>query len=195
MSSYPLGVARGQLHGNYIVTQTADGLILVDQHAAHERLVYERLKRERAASGITIQPLLIPQVVDLDPVQIEHLTSAGDVLRQSGLLAEPFGEGAMIVREIPAAISQDDLPALLRDLADDLAELDASSVIEERVNHVLATIACHHSVRSGRIMRPEEMNALLREMEVTPNSGQCNHGRPTFIELKLADIERLFGRR
>ncbi len=194
-TDYPLGVARAQIHDNYIVTQTADGLMLVDQHAAHERLVYERLKRERAGEGIATQPLLVPQVVDLDPVEAERLLAAQDLLQQAGLAIEGFGASAVLVREVPAAIGLADVPGILRDIADELEGEGASNRVEERVNHVLATIACHHSVRSGRKLRPEEMNALLREMEVTPNSAQCNHGRPTFVELKLADIERLFGRK
>ncbi len=192
---YPLGQARAQLHDTYVVAQTKDGVILVDQHAAHERLVYERLKHERSQRGIATQPLLVPVVVDFDPVTVERLASAAAELSETGLVLEAFGEGAVIVREVPAALGQADVAGILRDIADELSVLSVSSSVEERVNHVLATIACHHSVRSGRKLRPEEMNALLREMEATPNSGQCNHGRPTFIELKLADIERLFGRK
>lgn len=192
---YPLGQARAQIHDNYIVAQTRDGFVLVDQHAAHERLVYERLKRERAERRVESQPLLVPEVVDLDPVQVERLTSAADLLSQGGLVLEAFGEGAVIVREVPTAIGKADTQGIVRDVADELAELGVSTSLEQRINHVLATMACHNSVRSGRKLRPEEMNALLREMEATPNSGQCNHGRPTFIELKLSDIEKLFGRR
>jgi DNA mismatch repair protein MutL len=192
---YPLGQARAQIHDTYILSQTKDGFVLVDQHAAHERLVYERLKRERAERGIETQPLLMPQVVDLDPVDVERLAAAADMLAQGGLFLETFGEGAVIIREVPAAIGKADIPGIVRDVADELNELGVTTGVEERINHLLATMACHHSVRSGRKLRPEEMNALLRDMEATPNSGQCNHGRPTFIELKLADIERLFGRR
>lgn len=192
---YPLGNARAQIHDNYIVAQTKDGFVLVDQHAAHERLVYERLKRERAERGIETQPLLVPEVVDLDPVQVERLAGAAEMLAQGGLVLEGFGDGAVIIREVPAAIGKADIAGIVRDVADELAELGVTTRVEERINHVLATMACHNSVRSGRKLRPEEMNALLREMEATPNSGQCNHGRPTFIELKLADIEKLFGRR
>jgi DNA mismatch repair protein MutL len=191
---HPLGTARAQLHGNYIVSQTETGFILVDQHAAHERIVYERLKRERAGQGIVTQPLLVPQVVDLDGITLSNLLSVADVLAQAGLAVESFGQGAVLVREVPAALGNGNMPALLRDIADDAAELENISTVEARLNHVLATFACHHSVRAGRVLRVEEMNALLREMEITPNAGQCNHGRPTFIELKLADIERLFGR-
>lgn len=194
VSEHPLGTARAQLHGNYIVSQTSSGFVLVDQHAAHERIVYERLKREGAGQGIVTQPLLVPQVVDLDGASLANILSVAEVLAQAGLVVESFGEGAALVREVPAAIGNGNIPALLRDIADDAAELESISTLDARLNHVLATFACHHSVRSGRVLRVEEMNALLREMEVTPNAGQCNHGRPTFIELKLADIERLFGR-
>jgi DNA mismatch repair protein MutL len=192
---YPLGVARAQIHGTYIVSQTSDGFILVDQHAAHERLVYERLKRERAGQGIITQALLVPQVIDLDPGAVAAISAVEDVLASAGLKTESFGEGAVLVREVPAALSSGNIAAILKDLADDVKELDSFTTIDERINHVLGTMACHYSVRAGRVLRGEEMNALLREMEVTPNSGQCNHGRPTFIELKLGDIERLFGRK
>ena len=191
---HPLGSARAQLHGNYIVSQTDGGMILVDQHAAHERIVYERLKREREGQGVITQPLLVPQVIDLDGATLANILSVADLLQQAGLHVESFGEGAALIREVPAALGNGNIPALLRDIADDVSELESITTIEARLNHVLATFACHHSVRSGRVLRPEEMNALLREMEITPNAGQCNHGRPTFIELKLADIERLFGR-
>jgi DNA mismatch repair protein MutL len=191
---HPLGTARAQLHGNYIVSQTVGGFILVDQHAAHERIVYEQLKLERLGQGVVTQPLLVPQVIDFDAATLSSLLSVTDVLAQAGLVVEGFGEGAALVREVPAAIGNGNIPALLRDIADDAAELENIGSLEARLNHVLATFACHHSVRSGRVLRLEEMNALLREMEVTPNAGQCNHGRPTFIELKMVDIERLFGR-
>ncbi len=194
-TDYPLGTARAQLHENYILAQTGQGIVLVDQHAAHERLVYERLKRERAGQGIATQPLLVPEVIDLDPVQVERIAGAAGLLAASGLGVEAFGDSAVIVREVPAALGGGDVPGLIRDIADELADGNLADTLEERGNHVLATMACHHSVRSGRVLRSEEMNALLREMEATPNSGQCNHGRPTFIELKLSDIERLFGRR
>jgi DNA mismatch repair protein MutL len=195
LPDHPLGQARAQLHDNYIVAQTREGFVLVDQHAAHERLVYERLKRERRERRIETQPLLVPEVVDLDPVAVERLSASAELLAEGGLVLEAFGEGAVIVREVPAAIGKADIAGIVRDVADELAERGVSTSLEERINHVLATMACHHSVRSGRKLRPEEMNALLREMEATPNAGQCNHGRPTFIELKLADIEKLFGRR
>ncbi len=193
--SFPLGAARGQIHGNYIVAQTADGMVLVDQHAAHERLVYERLKRERLDGGIAVQPLLVPEVVDLDPIEAERIASHIDLLAQSGLAVESFGVSAVIVREIPAALAGAGIAALIRDLASELSEPGGVTSLAERQNHILATMACHNSVRAGRKLHPQEMNALLREMEATPNSGQCNHGRPTFVELKLFDIERLFGRR
>ena len=190
---HPLGAARAQLHENYILAQTEDGIVIVDQHAAHERLVYEGLKAEGAGHRIATQPLLIPDVIDLDAASVERLANASTLLAELGLVLEAFGDGSVVVREVPAALSGANIARLVRDVADDLAE-DKSSTVEERVNHLLATMACHHSVRSGRQLRPEEMNALLRKMEVTPNSGQCNHGRPTYIELKLSDIERLFGR-
>jgi DNA mismatch repair protein MutL len=191
---YPLGVARAQIHNTYIVSQTADGFILVDQHAAHERIVYERLKRERAGQGIITQPLLVPQVVDLDSGAVATIASVEELLAKAGLVTETFGESAVLVREVPAALSNANIASILTDLSDDVRELENTSSIDERINHILATMACHHSVRAGRVLRVEEMNALLREMEITPNSGQCNHGRPTFIELKLSDVERLFGR-
>ena len=194
-ADYPLGQARAQLHDNYIVAQTSAGFILVDQHAAHERLVYERLKRERADKGISTQPLLVPEVVDLDPVLVERLVEASELMSSSGLVLEAFGDGAVVIREVPAALAGGNIAGIVRDVADELSELGEAKTIEQRINLVLATMACHNSVRSGRKLGPQEMNALLREMEATPNSGQCNHGRPTFIELKLADIERLFGRR
>ncbi|MBC8036692.1 MAG: DNA mismatch repair endonuclease MutL, partial [Rhizobiales bacterium] len=192
---FPLGTARAQFHDNYIVAQTKSGIVLVDQHAAHERLVYERLKRERAEDGIATQPLLVPQVVELDPSDVERLSGAAELLAQSGLVLEAFGDGAVLLREIPTALGSADIAGIVKDIADELAELGETTAVDERINHVLATMACHNSVRSGRKLKPDEMNALLREMEATPNSGQCNHGRPTFVELKLADIERLFGRR
>ena len=194
-TDYPLGAAKAQLHDNYIVAQTASGMVIVDQHAAHERLVYERLKTQWAEKRLVTQPLLVPQVIDMEASSVERIAGAADLLAQSGLVAEAFGEGAIIVREVPAALAAGDIAGLLRDVADELGEIESSSSVDERVNRLLATMACHHSVRAGRKLRPEEMNALLRDMERTPNSGTCNHGRPTFIELQLADIERLFGRR
>ncbi|MBB4040070.1 DNA mismatch repair protein MutL [Microvirga flocculans] len=193
----PLGAARAQLHGTYIVAQTQDGIVIVDQHAAHERLVYERLKRERASSGIARQLLLIPEVVDLDPVDADRVLAEAPALEDLGLVVEPFGHGALLVREVPSALAGGRIKALVQDVADALAEWGqgAANPLEERLDAVLSRMSCHGSIRAGRRMRPEEMNALLREMEATPLSGQCNHGRPTYVELKLSDIERLFGRR
>jgi DNA mismatch repair protein MutL len=191
----PLGAARAQVHGTYIVAQTADGIVIVDQHAAHERLVYERLKRERASLGITRQLLLIPEVVDLDPVDADRVAAEAETLASLGLVVESFGPGAILVREVPAALAGGALKSLVQDIADALAEWSATSPLGERLDAVLSRMSCHGSVRAGRRLKPEEMNALLREMEATPLSGQCNHGRPTYVELKLADIERLFGRR
>ncbi len=191
---FPLGRARGQLHDCYIVAETRSGMVLVDQHAAHERLVYERLKKSRAETGVARQPLLIPEVVELEESETQRLTGQRDALASFGLIVESFGPGAVLVREIPAALKVSDVKRLIRDLADELAERESVLMVEERLNHLLATIACHSSVRSGRKLELKEMDALLREMEVTPHSGQCNHGRPTYVELKLTDIERLFGR-
>jgi DNA mismatch repair protein MutL len=191
----PLGVARAQLHENYIVAQTENGIIIVDQHAAHERIVYERMKKALANGGVARQPLLIPEVVSLDPAEVARLSACANEFAELGLVLEPFGPDAIMVRETPALLGQIDIAALLRDLADELAETGAATSLKERLDHVAATLACHTSVRSGRRLNAEEMNALLREMESTPHSGQCNHGRPTYVELKLADIERLFGRK
>lgn len=191
----PLGAARAQLHETYIVSQTRDGFVLVDQHAAHERLVYERLKRQRAENGVERQALLSPLIVDLDPDDAARLTDSAAFLDSLGLKIENFGPGAVAVHEAPAALKISAIEALVRDLACSLAEDGAAAPLEKKLDHVLATMACHYSVRSGRRLGPEEMNALLREMERTPGSGQCNHGRPTWVELKLADIEKLFGRR
>ena len=193
-TAHPLGAARAQLHGTYIVAQTQNGIVLVDQHAAHERLVYERLKRERATRAIGRQMLLIPAVIDLDPSDAQKLIDRASMLAELGLVIEPFGQGAIAVAEVPAALGDSDVPALIHDLIDSMEEWGTTLALEDRLDHVLATFACHHSVRAGRRLRPEEMDALLREMEATPNSGQCNHGRPTYVELKLSDIERLFGR-
>ncbi|MGH6872998.1 MAG: DNA mismatch repair endonuclease MutL [Rhizomicrobium sp.] len=191
----PLGVARAQLHETYIVAQTGDGIVIVDQHAAHERLVYERMKRALADGGIARQPLLIPEIVDLDPADAARVTDRAHELAELGLVIEPFGPDAVLVRETPAMLDRIDARGLLRDLADDIAESGAALSLKERLEEVAGTLACHTSVRAGRRLNAEEMNALLREMEATPHSGQCNHGRPTYVELKLADIERLFGRR
>ncbi|MFN3627891.1 DNA mismatch repair endonuclease MutL [Parvibaculum sp.] len=191
----PLGVARGQLHETYVIAQTADGIVIVDQHAAHERLVYERMKKAMAEKGVARQILLIPEVVDLDEAEAERIAARAADLAELGFILEPFGPGAVVVREVPAIFGRLDVQGLVRDLADDLAELDEALSLKERLEEVCGTIACHGSVRAGRRLTAEEMNALLREMEATPHSGQCNHGRPTYVELKLSDIERLFGRR
>ncbi|MFD2182095.1 DNA mismatch repair endonuclease MutL [Rhodoplanes azumiensis] len=190
----PLGAARAQLHETYIVAQTRDGIVIVDQHAAHERIVYERMKAALAAGGIARQLLLIPEVVELDEADVDRLVARAEELAGFGLVLEAFGPGAVAVRETPGLLGRLDVGALVRDLAEHLAEWDTTLPLERRLLHVAATMACHGSVRAGRRLRPEEMNALLREMEQTPNAGQCNHGRPTYVELKLADIERLFGR-
>ena len=191
----PLGAARAQVHDNYIVSQTRDGLVIVDQHAAHERLVYERLKASVARDGVARQILLIPEIVEMDESDVGRLLARADELARYGLAIESFGPGAVAVRETPSLLGEIDAAALVRDLAEHMAEWDDGLPLERRLMHVAATMACHGSVRSGRRLKAEEMNALLREMEVTPNAGQCNHGRPTYVELKLTDIERLFGRR
>jgi DNA mismatch repair protein MutL len=190
----PLGAPRAQVHENYIIAQTADGIVIVDQHAAHERLVYERLKAEAAGKGIAAQALLIPEIVDLSAADAGMLLERAEDLARLGLTIEPFGGSAVAVRETPAILGTVNAAALLRDILDELADLGDSRALQSRIDAVLSRMACHGSVRSGRQMRAEEMNALLREMEATPLSGQCNHGRPTYVELKLADIERLFGR-
>ncbi len=194
-AAWPLGAARGQLHATYIVSQTADGVVIVDQHAAHERLVLERMRAALAAGGAARQTLLMPEVVELDRAAAEGLAARAGELAELGLAVEPFGEGAVIVRETPALLGEIDAAGLVRDLADDIAALDGAASLAERLDEVCATLACHGSVRAGRRLTVPEMNALLREMEATPHSGQCNHGRPTYVELKLPDIERLFGRR
>ena len=191
----PLGAARAQVHETYIVAQTRDGIVIVDQHAAHERLVYERLKAAVEKQGVARQILLIPDVVELDETDVERLAARAEELSRYGLLLEAFGPGAVAVRETPALLGEIDAASLVRDLAEHIAEWDDSVPLERKLMHVAATMACYGSVRAGRRLKPEEMNALLREMEVTPNSGQCNHGRPTYVELRLTDIERLFGRR
>ena len=191
----PLGAARAQLHENYIIAQTGDGLVIVDQHAAHERLVYERLKREAETRAIPAQALLLPEIVELSEAEASAILDLAPELAQLGLHLEGFGPGAVVVREIPALLARLDVARLIRDILDDLADQGASDRLRARVDAVLSSMACHGSVRSGRRMTGEEMNALLREMERTPRANQCNHGRPTWIELKLTDIERLFGRR
>ncbi|NWH07539.1 MAG: DNA mismatch repair endonuclease MutL [Alphaproteobacteria bacterium] len=193
--NFPLGVARGQLHNTYIIAETEDGLVIVDQHAAHERLVYERMKRALGETGVQRQMLLVPEVVDLDPPSMARLLARADELALLGLVIEAFGGASVLVRETPALLGQAGIKGLVRDLADDLAEIDEALSLKEALEHVCGTMACHGSVRAGRRLSAEEMNALLREMEATPHSGQCNHGRPTYVELKRADVERLFGRR
>jgi DNA mismatch repair protein MutL len=191
----PLGAARTQIHETYIVSQTRDGLIVVDQHAAHERIVYEKLKASLAKNGVQRQILLIPEIVELDEATVEKLLDRAVELATFGLAIDSFGPGAVAVRETPSLLGKANAAGLLRDLAEHMAEWDEALPLERRLMHVAATMACHGSVRAGRRLKPEEMNALLREMEDTPNSGQCNHGRPTYVELKLSDIEKLFGRR
>jgi len=191
----PLGAARAQLHETYVLAQTRDGLVIVDQHAAHERLVYERMKLEIEAGGVARQTLLLPEVVNLDPAEAERVAARAEELAELGLVLEAFGPGAVLVRETPALLGEVDVQGLVKDIADDLAEADSALALKERLGEVCGTLACRGSVRAGRRLNAVEMNALLRQMEVTPHSGQCNHGRPTYVELKLADIERLFGRR
>ncbi len=190
----PLGAARGQVHENYIIAQTQDGMVIVDQHAAHERLVYEKLKKQMAENGVAAQALLIPEVIELSADDQNQLLEIADDLSRMGLTIEPFGGGAIAVRETPAILGEVNAEKLLRDVLDELADLGGSKLVQEKIEAILSRVACHGSIRSGRWMRAEEMNALLREMEATPHSGQCNHGRPTYVELKLTDIERLFGR-
>jgi DNA mismatch repair protein MutL len=196
---YPLGAARAQLQDTFIIAETGDALVIVDQHAAHERLVYERLKRSYGNGGIARQMLLIPEVVELDGEAAAALIAASDALEKLGLVLEAFGQAAIVVREVPGLLGNCDVKGLLSDLAVALTEAEddgeGSGLLADRLDHVLSTMACHGSVRAGRRLSPEEMNALLRDMEKTPFSGQCNHGRPTYIELKLSDIEKLFSRR
>ena len=192
---HPLGAARAQVHETYIVAQTRDGLVIVDQHAAHERIVYERLKAALDKTGVARQILLIPEIVELDEADVARLLARAGELARYGLVLEAFGPGAVALRETPALLGEIDGGGLIRDLAEHMGEWDETLPLERRLMAVASSMACHGSVRAGRRLKPEEMNALLREMEATPNSGQCNHGRPTYVELKLADIERLFGRR
>ena len=191
----PLGAARAQFHQNYIISQTDDGIIIVDQHAAHERLVYEKLKNQLARDGVPGQILLIPEIVDLPEEDVNRLMEHAKTLANLGLQIEAFGPGAVAVRETPSILGKIDTKKLVLDLVDEISEWGSASLVGDKIDYVAATMACHGSVRSGRRLRPEEMNQLLRDMEATPNSGQCNHGRPTYIELKLDDIEKLFGRR
>lgn len=190
----PLGAARAQLHENYIIAQTKDGMILVDAHAAHERLVYERLKNQMASKGVAAQALLIPEIIEMSADDISRLLTAAPDLSNLGLTIEPFGGNAICVRETPAILGEVNACAMIEDIADELADLGQTQTVKDRIEAILSRVACHGSVRTGRRMSAPEMNALLREMEATPHSGQCNHGRPTYVELKMSDIERLFGR-
>ena len=195
LRNFPLGAARAQLHKTYILAETEDGVCLIDQHAAHERLVLERMKEQQLAGQIPSQALLIPEIVELPADQIEALLQLEEALQSLGLYLEGFGEGAVLVREIPALLSDAAIKPLIADVAEELVMLGGSSALEDKLGHVLATMSCHNSVRAGRVLNQEEMNALLRQMEVTPAAGQCNHGRPTFVTLSLAKLEKLFGRR
>jgi DNA mismatch repair protein MutL len=195
MAEAPLGAARAQLHGTYILAETPSGIVLVDQHAAHERLVYERMKESLGARGVARQALLLPEIVELDESTAARLAARAEELVEFGLVLEAFGPGAVVVREVPALLAGLDVAGLVRDLADELAEWGDTLSLKERIETVCGTLACHTSVRAGRRLSSAEMDALLRQMEATPNSGQCNHGRPTYVALDLADIERLFGRR
>ncbi|MBO9478736.1 DNA mismatch repair endonuclease MutL [Shimia sp. R11_0] len=190
----PLGAARAQVHENYIVAQTETGMVIVDQHAAHERLVYEKLKRQMAENGVAAQALLIPEIVELSEGDCARIMSVAEPLSSLGLTIEAFGGGAVAVRETPALLGEVNARAMVLDILDELDDTGESMLVQAKLEAILSRVACHGSIRSGRRMRAEEMNALLREMEATPHSGQCNHGRPTYVELKLADIERLFGR-
>ena len=192
---YPLGVARGQVSATYIIAEAEDGLVIVDQHAAHERLVLERMRAAREGGEIARQPLLMPEVVELEETDCDRIEAAADELSAMGLELERFGPTSILVRATPAALGKTDVNGLLRDLSAELAELGSAFSLQEKLDHVAATIACHGSVRAGRVLSVAEMNALLREMEVTPRSGQCNHGRPTWVKLGHAEMEKLFGRR
>jgi len=194
LEDLPLGVARAHLHENYILSQTKDSLVLVDSHAAHERIVYERLKKQMAENNINSQTLLLPEIINLPENDASRLLEIANELRSLGLSIEPFGGGAIAVRETPAILGEINVENLIKDIVDELNCSNRSEILKFEIDAVLSRIACHGSVRSGRKLKVEEMNALLREMEVTPHSGQCNHGRPTYVELKLSDIERLFGR-
>lgn len=191
---HPLGAARAQVHENYIIAQTDTGIVIVDGHAAHERLVYEKLKTQMAQNGVAVQALLIPEIIKMSDSDAAQLLAVADDLTRFGLTIEPFGGGAIAVRETPAILGEVNAQAMLRDILDELDDQGSSTLVQEKLEAILSRVACHGSIRTGRRMRGEEMNALLREMEQTPRSGQCNHGRPTYVELKLSDIERLFGR-
>ena len=194
LEQFPLGAARAQVHENYIVAQTADGMVIVDQHAAHERLVYERLKAQMSENGVAAQALLIPEIVELSEAECARILSVANGLSKLGLTIEPFGGAAIAVRETPTILGEIDARPMILDILDELDDQGESSLVQAKIEAILSRVACHGSIRSGRRMRADEMNALLRDMEATPHSGQCNHGRPTYVELKLADIERLFGR-
>ena len=193
-ATYPLGTARAQMFENFIVAQNGDSLVLVDQHAAHERLVYEKFKAQLASGPVASQMQLIPVVIELPEEDCGRLEDAAPTLERLGLYLERFGPRAVAVRETPALLGQADIDGLVKDIADGLAEWDSSEALGDRLDAIIARMACHGSVRSGRVLRVDEMNALLREMERTPHSGQCIHGRPTYVELKKADLERMFGR-
>ena len=195
LEGHPLGAARGQVHENYIIAQTADGMVIVDQHAAHERLVYEKLKSQMREDGVPSQALLIPEIVDLSANDCTSLLDFSETLKSMGMVLEAFGGGAVAVRATPAILGEVNAKLIILDVLDELCDQNATQSVQDKVEAILSRVACHGSIRSGRRMRGEEMNALLREMESTPHSGQCNHGRPTYVELKLSDIERLFGRR
>lgn len=194
-NDFPLGAACAQVHETYIVAQTGDGIVLVDQHAAHERLVYEKMKKALVEGGIARQSLLLPEVVEIDETSVEKLLSRRHELEELGLSIESFGKGAVVVQEVPALLGKINIKQLVRDLADDIASFGQTMTLKEKLEEVCSTMACHGSLRSGRRMNTDEMNALLRQMEKTPHSGQCSHGRPTYVELKLNDIEKLFGRK
>ena len=194
LEANPLGAARAQVHENYIIAQTETGIVIVDQHAAHERLVYEKLKTQMAENGVAAQAFLIPEIVEMTENEAASLMAIADDLSRLGLTLEPFGGGAIAVRETPAILGEVNAEAMLRDILDELADQGDSAKVQSKIEAILSRVACHGSIRSGRRMQGAEMNALLREMEATPLSGQCNHGRPTYVELKLSDIERLFGR-
>jgi DNA mismatch repair protein MutL len=190
-----LGAAVAQVHGTFIIAQTEDSVVIVDQHAAHERIVYEKMKQALDSNGIKRQILLIPEVIEMDEPSSTRLISRGDELAELGLVIEAFGQGSLLVREIPALLGKTDVKSLLRDLAEEFAEFGSANSLRDKLEHICSTMACHGSVRAGRALNGDEMNALLRQMEHTANSGQCNHGRPTYVELKKTDLEKLFERR
>ena len=192
---YPLGFARAQIHGTYILSETPESLVIVDQHAAHERLVYEKMKQEQASAGIKRQTLLLPEIVDLPDEALKAILSRQQDLHQLGLVIDKFGLTAIMVREVPAILGKADWKQLIYDLSSEILDMDTTLQLSEQLNEIMGTLACHNSVRAGRQLSLDEMNALLRQMEATPYSGQCNHGRPTYIKLQRPEIEKLFGRR